>query len=830
MLVDDGDPGNRAPGEVAGGAISRLVSAQIRWRTWILAAALALGCAASYRTALTYLDLRSDLEQLLPATAPSVRALEVLRGRLPGMQHLGVVVDAGGRANLDAAVRFLDDLAERVRGYPPRLVSAVRVGAARERRFFETYALQLMEPADVRRLADAVEARHEWEVGQVAGLDLLDEGAPPPIPWEELRRKYEDRFGPAPELPGDRFVSRDGRTAVLVIQTGAESTGIDLALELVRRVRADAEALGFPGRYAPGMRLGMADDVASRVEELQGLIADLTVSGLLVLVLVLGSIVWYFRSWRALPILGLPLAAGTVAAFGIVALPPLSIRHLNSNTAFLGSIVVGNGINCGIMLLARYREERRSRDVEAAIVHAVRETWRPTLAAAAAASAAYGSLVATDFRGFNQFGWIGGIGLLGCWVATYLLAPPLIAVFGRRLRLGGRPRTLSWSRFLGLVRHRRVLAAGSLLLCAASIAGIVGRSGDWLETDSSRLRRRDSWTRGERYWGRLMDATLQANLTPTVVLARDGDEAGRIAGRVRELASRGGGGGFIASVRTGDMLLPPWRRESLAEAPRLRRHLTPAVLGGLDPEERRLVELALSPEAMRPLEAGDLPESLTLGVREHDGRLDRNVVIANEVTEATWTLEPVRRFAREIRGAAGDAPAAGSLLLSNDILETMLADGPKATAIALAAVLLIALFSFRSLRLSLAAVLSLLVGVLLMLGAMAWGGQRVNFCNFVTLPITFGIAADYAVNMLKRFQADGGDWSLALGHTSGAVALCSATTILGFGSLLAAQSQALFSFGVFAVAGEVTCLVTATLLLPALLRPRVAAGAPPVRR
>jgi len=36
-------------------------------------------------------------------------------------------------------------------------------------------------------------------------------------------------------------------------------------------------------------------------------------------------------------------------------------------------------------------------------------------------------------------------------------------------------------------------------------------------------------------------------------------------------------------------------------------------------------------------------------------------------------------------------------------------------------------------------------------------------------------------------------------------------------SLLAAQNRALFSFGLFAVAGEVACLVTAILALPAAL-------------
>jgi uncharacterized protein len=50
------------------------------------------------------------------------------------------------------------------------------------------------------------------------------------------------------------------------------------------------------------------------------------------------------------------------------------------------------------------------------------------------------------------------------------------------------------------------------------------------------------------------------------------------------------------------------------------------------------------------------------------------------------------------------------------------------------------------------------------------------------------------------------------------VALCSLTTVIGYSSLLVARNQALISFGLLAVLGEVACLATALLALPAVLR------------
>jgi hypothetical protein len=54
--------------------------------------------------------------------------------------------------------------------------------------------------------------------------------------------------------------------------------------------------------------------------------------------------------------------------------------------------------------------------------------------------------------------------------------------------------------------------------------------------------------------------------------------------------------------------------------------------------------------------------------------------------------------------------------------------------------------------------------------------------------------------------------------TGGAVTLCSVTTVIGYASLLVARNQALFSFGVLAVLGELACLAAALLAFPAILR------------
>src|SRR5580698_1625185 len=101
------------------GPPSPRVRAFVRWTLrhgaflWTLA--LVLGVPATIRTVDLYLHLRSDIEQLLPRQAPSVRALDEMRARSPGLEFLGVVAQVPDRAELPAAERFLDDLAARIR-------------------------------------------------------------------------------------------------------------------------------------------------------------------------------------------------------------------------------------------------------------------------------------------------------------------------------------------------------------------------------------------------------------------------------------------------------------------------------------------------------------------------------------------------------------------------------------------------------------------------------------------------------------------------------------------------------------------------------------------
>ncbi len=572
--------------------------------------------------------------------------------------------------------------------------------------------------------------------------------------------------------------------------------------------------------------MGFSGEVATLVEEQEALKEDLLSSSVVVLLLVL-TVLWiYFRRWTAiLSILG-ALAVGSSLTFG---LSWFLVGYLNANTAFLGSIVVGNGINVSIIVVARFLEERRAgRPFDAAIQTAWAGTLSATFVASFAAALAYASLAVTSFRGFSQFGLIGGMGMAICWVTAYLLLPPLLAALdGRSKRPPGHGRRS----IVGLlvshvaVRHARAVRYGSLLLLGLAVAGVATYRGGLIEYNLDKLRAAKSLKSGSQYWGAKADEVFKAYLTPIVIRAETVEGLHKVVAELdRERAARGKDDP-IREVRTLEDAVPPDQAAKIPRLKKLRATLTDSRLALLDPAARKKA-LALRPPAdLRPVTLDDLPETIRLPLVERDGTAGK-IALAFPRTVGFITPQQSQELADLVRGSiarsGANAQAVSQTLLFVDIADAIVRDGPISTVVAVVAVVLLVFFSMRRLRPTVQVLGSLFLGVAWLVGFAAWGRVRLNFLNFVVLPITFGIGVDYAANIVQRWRIEGaGSLARVLRETGGAVALCSMTTIIGYGSLLVADNRALRNFGLLASFGELACIAAALVALPAwLLRPK----------
>jgi predicted RND superfamily exporter protein len=804
-------------------------------RRWAILAvtgiAAALGLWGSVRL---YADLRPDIAELLPANSRSALDLEEVTRRVGGFAEATIVLHGADKGTL---VLFADDLAEKLAGAPPDLVRWVEYRVDGVRDFYQRRVLLFLSVEELTALRDALGARVAWERSSAKGRGT---GPAPDVEGlvERLTARARgagggllDRFPDgfyAGEVPGRKPGEKISALALLVRVAGAQ----DDYGKIVRLDRYLKDTVRSLDPKSAGVEVAWGGFVASNILEHDALAEDLVLATLLVILAVAAAVWIYNRTWRALFGVGIPLFAGTFATFGVA---ELAVGHLNSNTAFLGSIVVGNGINVGLILFARYLEERRRgsppRD---AMVVALETTWLATLTAALAAAAAYGSLLSTDFRGFNQFGLIGLTGMTFAWLFAYAVTPALALAWEARgpfVAPGEPPARPIFTKVVSLVVEGapRVTVAVAALLTALALASIVHFGRDPIEYDFRKLRDQHALDEGAPgWWDQRVDAIFGDHLTPTVLLARDEAEAREIALRIEaQRASRADT--TLGQVFSVSALVPDRQLEKLPIVRQIRAIATPENLRFLPPDKRMTVEAILPPADLQPFGAAALPEQLRRQLAEVDGRVGTPVLVYAAGAMDVWDGRDVLRFAEELRSVPlprKEIPMASGMLVFADVIQAIRKDGPRATLLSLIGVVALVVVAFaagkrsaRSLRDAGWVVLALLIGVAWFLGLAFALKLRLNMLNFIALPITFGIGVDYATNVFQRRRVDNvRSIAEVIRTTGGAVALCSLTTIIGYSSLLVARNQALISFGVLADLGEIACLAAALLALPAFLR------------
>ncbi len=819
-------------------------------RPWLLAALglLAFAVALPFAVRL-YGDLRTDLRELLPRGAPSAIALDALEKRVGGLGQLTVVVET---QDLKAGERFVDALGPRLRQLPRSLQQGVYWKIDDERTYFNAHGALYAEADDLARVRDSLRDNLDRAKKQANPLavNLLDDDETQAAPGGEKAAaedpllksafsRVKDAFGRLDHFVDGYLAGDGGHTLVLNVHPPTAGASLEFNQELFGAVDAEVKKLD-PKSFHPSLVIGYSGEVRSVIEAQEALVRDLVLSSVLVLLAVGAALFIFYRSLWAIPLLVGPLVTGTALTFAI---SRGVIHYLNPNTAFLGSIIVGNGINAGIILLARYLEERRAgHSIHEALPTALRSTWLATFAASAAAAASYGSLGAVRFRGFNQFAFMGTVGMVLCWLATYLLMPSWIAIVERlrplvpaAIRGGNAPRSGVAASFArAIVGWPKLAVAVSLGISLASAGLIVRFSREPLEYDFSKLGSRVGEKAGVGFWGKKVDLVMQSYQTPTVVLTQTAEKAAQVAAALEETRRREGKKSTIDTIATLQRLLPADQPRKLALLREIFSLLTPRVVAHLPADVRPLIARLRSTTRLEPVTLADVPTRLTDVFKEKDGNSGRLVAVYPTLSTTSVNGKAQIEFARAIRDTAQaadpGAQVAGQVILTSDIIEMITEDGALAAMLSFFAVAALTFLVLRSFKDAGWVIGSLCLGTLWMGGAFGLLDLRFNFVNFAVLPITFGIGIDYAVNLYQRYRQTC-SVEEALGASGGAVALCSTTTILGYAALLLADNMAIHSFGLTAVLGELTCLSAALFALPAFLawrdqRRRIAAPEP----
>ena len=795
-----------------------------------------------------HLELHTDFSELLPANHPALDALHRVAGRQKSATNLVMLVHSPDR---EANHKFAEALRPQLEAMIPHTFSEIQWKPNTEIPDYGEKWKWLYAPLADLEQAENLLDRLLNKRGSPLYVDI-DGDAEGDL--KKLRKDLNDKVpkGP-PGGPTEYFEEQDQKTKdwYLGIMMWRRSDGL--------ATRGDHETLiatketvykldpslapksmwqrilgrlgrntSLPPRFHAELSVEYTGGIAQAIDEQNGIRDDLTIATAVVFSLVMLVMWLYFRRLGLIMVIGAPAVLGLFLALSLAL---VTLKNLNINTAFLISIILGNGINSPIIMLARFGEERRrQRPVGEALTLAMSETLLGTMAAMAAASVAYGSLLLTTFRGFSQFGLLGGAGMLLVWIMTFLLVPPLV-IFGERLRPNSlTPReNLLRKPFLLLGRlaaeRPGMLLFLSLAFVAVAIPSILRYAKDPLEWNVNNLRTES--TASDRLWPR-MDSLGMANVgagyigNNAVLLVDKPEQADAVADAMFKADQAKGPLHCLKAVHTLSGTLPPGQADKLEILERVRRKID-RHKDLMTEDEAKEVNAWRPPDYLRLLTVADLPRQVREAFTENDGQVGRLVGFdADYATYSDWDIHNLIRIAGSLSvDALGQHWTAYSpATIFAGMLEIIVADGPKVALAALIGVILLVFVVFGP-RGAIPVLLSLAVGVVWWTGMLGRLSLKINFMNFVAVPITLGVGADYAANIwaqLRRKDVVGKALADVIADTGSAVALCSMTTIIGYSSLLMSHNRALRSFGLAADLGEVACLLAALLMLPAMIQ------------
>jgi uncharacterized protein len=796
----------------SGAKLARRYASWIERRRWPIIVGSILFAAIATLGAFR-LHVLADFSYLLPQDVRSVTDLRAIGKRARVLGTAMVVVESDDPAARRLAAVMLRDKIARI-----PLVSSVTFDDRAKRDYGWQHRWLFAELNDLEGAKQALEAKLQQAKLDANPLFIgLDD---PPDERADATDELRDRLrnAEAERAANGELVSADGKVQMAIVRTAFSSGNVEKDRALLGQLDA---VLAEVRAVVPSAEMGIAGDIAVSIVEHDSILNGMLIATLVTVSLVVIALFWFFRSALAVGALSWSLAVGTLATF---AFTQLAIGHLNLATAFLSSIVIGNGINVGILVTARYLEELRAgRNGVDALASALANTVAATLAAALTAAVAYGSLMITVFRGFRHFGVIGAVGILLCWCSAYVVLPAALAVARRS---GMRPRSEPpIGRWLA-----KLLPRNLGLTAAATIALVVGAGAvtaryltdDPFERNLRNLRSTGAAIDKQNRWMHAVDQAFGQGIDAGFVIAvPERADVMPLKQRLRAAdANAAPRDKLFARLDSLDDMLPQQQAEKLAVLAELRGLLSSRELDALGDDERAELARLRPPDDLRVLGDADVPDALAWPFIEADGSRGKLLLARPGAGYEVWDAHDTVRFADKVRALQlpPEVHLGGASFVFADVLAAVLSDGPRATLAAVLGAILVVLLVVGRNRHGFVTLVCGLGGTILMLGCSALLGLKVNFLDFVALPITVGIGIEYAVNIATRERQEGpGRGRAALATTGSAVVMCSYTTIVGYGSLLMSANLGIRSFGLAAMLGELTCLIVAVLLAPALL-------------
>ena len=676
-------------------------------------------------------------------------------------------------------------------------------------------------------------------------LEAQKQGRFSRLSWQQLMMDSKDAKGPY-----RRFIQ---------IQPVLDYGSLQPATDAIDTIRELVAEQGLTPDH--GVRVRLTGSAAMAQDELKSVEDGMGVAAVLSLVLVVGLLLFGFRSIRLSVATLVTLVVGLVwtAAFAVFAIGKLNLISVAFAVLFIG-LSVDFGIHFGL----RYQEAVRNGSSPGVALREAAESVGGALTLCAVAAAiSFFSFLPTAYRGLAELGVIAGTGMFIALFSNLTVLPALLAcapLRAGRTDAGKRKFSIQPTRWIR--HHSRVVLSGALIL-AMLAAFALPRA----RFDFDPLNLRDSKTESVATYFDLIKGDNDGPYSVTV-LAKSIDDArslGEKLGKLKEVRETRTIADYVPAdqaekldiiqtmalflspaLMPGNRLAAPTPAENRVALTEIRDRLRALAAGTKDQGLRRdAEEMASAIDALGGVDAPDtviadmqrrllsaLPQrleylrqslmaepvtiaSLPKDLREReiapDGRTRLEVYPRENLTDR----HALRRFVDAVRTVAPNATGGPIIILeAGDAVVAAFRDAGIIAVSCIAVLLFVVLRNVRDVLfvfapLILATLLTVVFSVLLKL--------PFNFANVIVLPLLFGLGVANGIHMVLRDRHEAGGSEVFDTSTPRAVVFSALTTIGSFGSIALSSHPGTASMGILLTVAITLTLICTLVLLPALM-------------
>ncbi len=694
-------------------------------------------------------------------------------------------------------------------------------------------------------------------------------------PWNSFFLKDDDVF-----TKDGYLTSKNDRFFFLLVDDRAEGGSFVKHDIAIRALRAHIAAVQ---RDFPDVQAGVTGGDALNNDEMVAAQKDTVLATLLALLSVAVLFIAAFRQvWRPLLVVSMLM----LALCWTLGFTTLTVGQLNILSISFLPLLIGLGIDFGIHLLARYGEERAVHaDFDTAVQTAFVRTGPGVAAAALTTALAFYAVTLTDFRGLAELGVIAGSGMLLCLLASFTVLPAMLALYERQRQVpAGVWQAFEHDPLGGIMRYPWLTAS---VIGLVTLAGFLYLPKPKFDYNLLNLQAKDTesvvWENrlhdgsGRSSWYALsivdsldelrrrttrFEALPAVERVDSIAALLPEDQAVRIplakqlADYVVDIEGDWTNAEPIALDDLQTLLKKirfklqrdpndwePGKRPSAAALTDARNALRAVQdrLGALTEEATVDILYRFQQQLMAdfaekltflqdnvdptPITLDDVPPQLRKRFVGKSGRYLLQVFARDNI----WEREAMQAFVRQLQTL--DANVTGPPVIAFYSIRQIQEGYARGGIYAMIVIIAIIIVLFRSVKATFLALVPVLFGGLWTLAGMALLDLDLNMANLIILPLFLGIAVDDGIHLVHRMFESPRAAEAPLAHSTGkAIVLTSLTTMVGFGSLMIARHNGIFSLGLLSVLAVACSLVASLVVLPLILRflpSRMLAPSPP---